>query len=147
MVDEIILFSDPDCPQPHRLQECSIDPFPCLPPANLREVHLNNMEVLESRDDEYPNTQCSNRELPAHKCLIYRYSESLVKQIITSSPKFSMVVVDWSKLCVLKLCPQEKEGMVCLQPILDAVCNTLEELYLTNRGRGIGGKMWSFLSI
>ena len=42
-----------------------------------------------------------------------------------------MAVVDWSKLRVLELYPQDEEGVMCLQPILDAVCNTLEELYLT----------------
>ena len=46
--------------------------------------------------------------------------------------KIAMAVVIWSKLRILKLCPNEKEGMACLQPILNASCNTLEELYLTN---------------
>ena len=113
---------------------------------NLIEVYLDDVEVFESRDDEYPDTQCSGRDLPALECLIYRHSESVVKQMITPPPKFSMAVVDWSKLRVLVLSPQDKEGMVCLQPILDAACNTLEELYLTNR-RVIGGKIWSFSSI
>ena len=45
--------------------------------------------------------------------------------------------------------PQEKEEMVCLQPIIDAACNTLEELYLYNRRAAwsIVGKMGSLLSI
>ena len=30
------------------------------------------------------------------------------------------------------LAPHDKGGMACLQPILDAACNTLEELYLTS---------------
>jgi hypothetical protein len=98
---------------------------------NLREVYLDGWKCLSPEIDEYPDTQCSGRELPALECLNYRHSESLVKQMITPPPKFSMAVVVWSKLRVLKLCPQEKEGMVCLQPILDAACNTLEELYLT----------------
>ena len=97
---------------------------------NLREVYLDL--VFDSRDDGYPDTQCSGRELPALECLNYRHSASLVKQMITPSPKFSMAVVDWSKLRVLKLCPEEFIGMGCLQPILDAACNTLEELHLTN---------------
>ena len=28
--------------------------------------------------------------------------------------------------------PHDKEGMACLKSILDAACNTLEELYLTS---------------
>ena len=111
----------------------------------LREVYLDDVEVLK-RYDEYPDTQCSGRELPALERLNYRKSESLVKQMITPPPKFSTAVVVWSKLRVLKLCPQEKGDMACLQPILDAACNTLEELYLTYP-RVIWGKMWSFLSI
>ena len=121
---------------------------------NLREVYLDDVEVLhvevESGDDDYPDTQCSGRELPALERLSYRNSRSLIKQLITPPPEFSMAVVIWSKLRVLKLCPQEKGGLVFLQPILDAACNTLEELYLTNIVRmtwNIPGKMWSFLSI
>ena len=120
---------------------------------NLREVYLDDVEVLhvevESGDDDYPDTQCSGRELPALERLNYRNSRSLIKQMITPPPKFSMAVIIWSKLRVLKLCPQEKGGLVCLQPILDAACNTLEELYLTNIRVtwNIPGKMWSFLSI
>ena len=100
---------------------------------NLREVYLDDVKVSESRDAEYPDTQCSGRrKLPALERLNHRNSGSLVKQMITPPPKFSMAVVVWSKLRVLKLCPEEKEGMTYLQPILDAACHTLEELYLTN---------------
>ena len=110
---------------------------------NLKEVYLDNVEVFDSRVDEYPDTQCSGGEPPSLELLNYCNSESLVKQMITPPLKFPMAVVDWSKLRVLKLCPQEKEGMVCLQPILDAACNTLEELYLTNLRVtwGIDGKI------
>ena len=117
---------------------------------NLREVYLDEVKVLESRDhDEYPDSQCSGRELPALERLNYRNSGSLIKQMITPPPKFSMAVVVWSKLRVLMLCPEEEEGMLYLQPILDAACNTLEELYLTNEQVTwyLDGKMWSFLSI
>ena len=115
---------------------------------NLREVYLDDVKVFES-SDEYPDTQCSGRELPALERLNYRNSGSLIKQMITPLPKFSMAVVIWSKLRVLKLCPEEKEGMMYLQPILDAACNTLEELYLTNEQVTwcLDGKMWSFSSI
>ena len=107
------------------LTECENVPltiFSVLP--NLREVSLERVEVFESGDDEYPDT---GRELPALKCLIHRHSASLLKQMI--SP-LSVPVIDWSRLRVLKLFPWDKEGMACLQPILDATCNTLEELYL-----------------
>ena len=117
---------------------------------NLREVYLDDVKVSESRDNEYPATQRSDRrKLPALERLNYRNSGSLVKKMITPPSKFSMAVVDWSKLRVLKLCPEEKEGMVYLQPILDAACNTLEELYLTNEQVTwcLDGKVWSFSSI
>ena len=120
---------------------------------NLREVYLDDVEVFDSTDVEYPDTQCSGGELPALKSLIYRYSENLVKQMITAPSKFPMTVVDWSKLRVLVVYPQDKNGMMYLQLILDAACNTLEELFLTYDtdlqvlGWGITGKMWPFLSI
>ena len=121
---------------------------------NLREVCLGDVAVSESRYDEYPDSQCFGRELPALERLKYRNSETLIEKMITPPPKFSMAVVDWSKLRVLELYPQEKEGMMCLQPILDAACNTLEELHLTygpnlraTLGWNFAGKMWSFLSI
>ena len=52
--------------------------------------------------------------------------------MITSPPRFHTPVVLWSKLRVLTLSPHEKEEMACLQPILNAASNALEELYLTN---------------
>ncbi|KAF8810568.1 hypothetical protein BYT27DRAFT_7253550 [Phlegmacium glaucopus] len=97
----------------------------------LRKILLEEVEATENYD-EYPDKQCSGRELPAVEYLDYILSGSLVKQMITSPPRFHTAVVDWSKLRVLKLCPQEKEELACLQPILDVACNTLEELYLTN---------------
>ena len=120
---------------------------------NLREVYLDNVGVFESRDDEYPDTQCSGRELPALEHLNYLHSTRLVKQMITPPPNFSMAVVDWSKLRVLVLYLRDMGGMVRLQHILDAACNTLEELYLTHdfNNRGllmewpeyiVDGKMW-----
>ena len=114
---------------------------------NLKEVYLDDVEVFDSRDDEY--TQCSGRELPSPEHLSYIRSGSLVKQMITPPPKFSMPVVDFSKLRVLKLCPQEKKDMVCLQPILDAACDTLEELYLTNLQAtwDLAGKMGVFINV
>ena len=132
------------------LTECENVPLTLfLVCPHLREVYLYYVEVFDSRDDGYPDTQCSGRELPALEHLNYRRSASLVKQLITPPPEFSMAVVIWSKLRVLKLCPQEKEEMVCLQPILDAAFNTLEELCLTNLPTiwGVAGKIWSFLSI
>jgi len=116
---------------------------------NLREVSLNNVEVFEPKDDEYPASQRSGRELPALEYMAYRHSGSLVEQMITPPPGFSSAVVDWSKLRVLKLCPVEKKGMVCLQPILNAACNTLEELYLSydQATKMPDGKIRSFLSM
>ncbi|KAF8799735.1 hypothetical protein BYT27DRAFT_7342813 [Phlegmacium glaucopus] len=98
----------------------------------LREILLDEVTVIKNYD-KYPDKQCSGRELPALEYLDYRNSEGLVNQMITPPPGFNTAVVIWSKLRVLKLCPQEKEELACLQPILDIACNTLEELYLTNQ--------------
>ena len=115
---------------------------------NLKEVYLDGVEVFESGDDEYPDEQCYGRELPALELLNCRDSKGLVKQMITPPPKFSTAVAVWSKLRVLKLGPQEKEEVACVQPILDAACNTLEELCLFNRqDTWVAGEMWPFLSI
>jgi hypothetical protein len=98
----------------------------------LREILLHQVEVTEKSYDEYPDGQCSGRELSAPERLDYRNSESLVKQMIAPPLRFPTGVVLWLKLRVLKLSPHEKDEMACLQPILDVACNTLEELYLTN---------------
>jgi hypothetical protein len=63
--------------------------------------------------------------------LEYCDSHTLVEQMITPPPRFNRPVVLWSNLRVLTLAPHDNEGMAYLQPILDATCNTLEELYLT----------------
>ncbi|KIM36032.1 hypothetical protein M413DRAFT_78805, partial [Hebeloma cylindrosporum] len=44
-------------------------------------------------------------------------------------------VILWSSLRILTVAPHDKEGLPCLQPILDAARNTLEELYLTSFDR------------
>ena len=119
----------------------------------LREVYLEGVEVFESGDDEYPDEQCCGKESPALELLSYCNSESLVKQMISPPPKFSMAVVVWSKLRVLKLCPRTQEEMAYLQTILDVTCNSLEELYLTTLGAStmlgarLDSKTWLFLSI
>ncbi|KAF8959432.1 hypothetical protein BDZ97DRAFT_1394214 [Flammula alnicola] len=115
------------------LAQCQNVPFPLfLTCPRLREVHLDKVAVAEESYDQYPETQCCGRELPALELLNYRESQSLVRQMITPPPRFHTPVVLWSKLRVLTLSPHEKEEMTCLQPILDMACSTLEELYLTN---------------
>ncbi|KAF8799711.1 hypothetical protein BYT27DRAFT_7200935 [Phlegmacium glaucopus] len=99
----------------------------------LREILLDRVEATKNYD-EYPDNQCSGRELPALENLNYLNSESLVKQMIIPPSRFHTAVVVWSKLRVLELCPHKRKEMACLQPILDVACNTLEELYLTEIG-------------
>ena len=61
--------------------------------ASVRPVVVVlQMEVLDSRDDEYPDTQCSGRELPALERLTCRHSESVVKQMITPPTKCSRAI-------------------------------------------------------
>jgi hypothetical protein len=97
----------------------------------LREVSLDRVRA-EMSYDEYPDNQCSGREPPPLEVLDFRDSHSLLKQMITPPSRFNTPVVLWSNLRILTTNPHEKEGMACLQPILDAACNTLEELYLTD---------------
>jgi len=121
-----------------RLTECQNVPLTLfLVCPNLREVYLDQVKVLEFRDDEYRNKQCFGRESPALEHLTCYNSGGLVRQMVTPPPRFPIVVVDWSRLRVLKLCPEplEKEDMLYLQLILDAACNTLEELCVYQRGQ------------
>ena len=83
--------------------------------------------------DKYPDNYCSGREAPLLKVLEYSKSHSLVEQMIAPPPRFNTPVVLWSNLRVLTVAPHDKKGMACLQLILDAACNTLEELYLTRK--------------
>ena len=99
----------------------------------LREVFLDQVGTA---DKSYDDSQCSGREAPPLEVLEYRNSHSLVKQMIAPPPGFNTPAVLWSNLRVLTLAPHDKEGMACLQPILDAACNTLEELYLTGKHVG-----------
>ena len=95
----------------------------------LREVFLDEVGATDESYDTYPDNHCSGREAPILEVLEYRNSHTLVEQMITPPPRFNTPVVLWSNLRVLTL---DKEGMVYLQPILDAACNTLEELYLND---------------
>ena len=96
----------------------------------LREVVLERVGAADKSYDKYPISQCSGREAPLLEVVKLRSSHTLVEQMIVPPPRFNTPVVLWSKLRVLTLAPGGEEGMASLQPILDAACNTLEELYL-----------------
>jgi hypothetical protein len=114
------------------LTECKNVPLPIfLICPRLRKVCLDHVRAEKSYD-KYPDNLCSGREPPPLEVLDYRDAHSLVKQMITPPSRFNTPVVLWSNLRMLKLAPHDEKGMACLQPILDAACNTLEELYLTN---------------
>jgi len=87
------------------------------------------MGATEMSYDEYPDEECSARELPAPEYLTYRNAQSVIKQMITPPARYTSVII-WSKLRVLKLFPRDLEDLACVQPILDAACSTLEELHL-----------------
>ena len=116
-----------------RLTEIANIPLPLfLICPRLREVILDNVGATDKSYHNYPNNLCSDREAPLLEVLQYRHSHTLVEQMISPPPRFNThSVILWSNLRVLILAPDDKEGMDCLQPILDAACNTLEELYLT----------------
>ena len=115
-----------------RVSRCANVPLPLfLTCPRLRVLLLDQVAATEKSYNNYPENQCAGREAPQLEVLDYRNSHSLVEQVITPPPRFNTPVVLWSNLRVLTLCPHEREGMACLQPILDAACATLEELYLT----------------
>ncbi|KIM39527.1 hypothetical protein M413DRAFT_74709 [Hebeloma cylindrosporum] len=100
--------------------------------SRLKDVLIDSVEAAKEGYDQYPEDQCFGRESPALERFNYRDSHAIVKQMITPPPRFQTPVVLWSKLRVLTLCPHEANEMALLQPILDAACPTLEELFLTN---------------
>ena len=116
---------------------CANVPLPIfLVCPRLREVLLDMDGATDTSYYKYPDNQCSGREAPLLEVFQYRNSHSVVEQMITPPPRFKTPVVLWSNLRVLTLAPHDKEGVACLQPILDAACNTLEELYLTSIDTG-----------
>ena len=116
------------------LTKCGNVPLPIfLICPRLREVFLDRVWA-EMSYDEYPDNQCSGREPPPLEVFDYRDSH-LLQKMITPPSRFNTPVVLWSSLRILTVTPREKEG-TCLQPILDAACNTLEELYLTKSHLG-----------
>jgi hypothetical protein len=117
------------------LTGCENMPLPLfLVCPKLKEVRLDRVGTSHQSYDNYPVDQCSGREPPALELFNYRASQTVVKQMITPPLMFHTPVVLWSKLRVLTLSPHEREEMACLRSILDAACNSLEELYLTNLG-------------
>jgi hypothetical protein len=115
-----------------RVSRCANVPLPLfLTCPRFRVLLLDQVAATEKSYNKYPENQCSGREAPQLEVFDYRNSHSVVEQVITPPPRFNTPVVLWSNLRVLILCPHEREGMACLQPILDAACTTLEELYLT----------------
>ena len=115
------------------LREIANIPLPLfLICPRLREVILDIVGVTDKSYDKYPDNQCSGREAPLLEVFEHRNSHSLVEQMITPPPRFKTPVILWSNLRVLTVAPDDAEGMTHLQHILDAACNTLKELYLTN---------------
>ena len=115
-----------------RLKECKNVPLPLfLISPRLREVSLDRVGATEQSYDKFPDSQHFGREAPPLEVLDYRNSHSLVKLMLTPPPRFNTPVVLWSNLRVLTLAPRDKEGIACLQAILNAACNTVKELYLT----------------
>ena len=116
---------------------CANVPLPLfLICPRLREVFLYRVGATDKIYDKYPDNQCSGREAPLLEVFDCCNSHTLIEQMIAPPSRFNTPVVLWSNLRVLTLAPYDKEGMACLQPILDAACNTLEELYLTNKHLG-----------
>ena len=114
------------------LSDCKNVPLPLfLIFPRLRELVLDEVGATDKSYDKYPDNQCSGKEAPLLEVVNYRDSHSLVQQMIAPPPRFNTPVVIWSKLRVLTIAPRDKEGVACLQTILDAACNTMEELYLT----------------
>ncbi|KIM41142.1 hypothetical protein M413DRAFT_412221 [Hebeloma cylindrosporum] len=115
------------------LKICKNVPLPIfLAFPRLRELSLDRVGATEKSYHRYPDGLCSGRDAPSLEVFSHRNSHSVVAQLITPPPRFTTPVVLWSNLRVLTLAPRDKEGMAHLQPILDAACDTLEELYLTD---------------
>ena len=115
-----------------RLSKISNVPLPLfLICPKLRQVFLDRVRASEKSYNNYPDAQCSGRGAPLLEVLEYHSSHTVIEQMIVPPPRFNTPVVLWSNLRVLTLAPHDKEGMVYLQPILNAACNSLEELYLT----------------
>ena len=120
-----------------RVTGCANVPLPIfLICPRLREVLLDMDGATDKSYNKYPDDQCSGREAPLLEVFNYRNSHSVVEQMIAPPPRFKTPVVLWSNLRVLTIAPHDKEGVACLQPILDAACNSLEELYLTTISGG-----------
>ena len=116
-----------------RVSQCVNVPLPLfLICPRLRELYLDRAGTYDKIYDKYPDNQCSGREAPILEVLNYRSSHSLIEQMIVPPLRFNTPVLLWSNLRVFTVAPYDKEGMACLQPILDAACNTLEELHLTS---------------
>ena len=115
------------------VSDCNNVPLPLfLIFPSLRELILDQVAAADESYKEYPDNQCSGREAPLLEVMEYRNSHSLVQKMIAPPRRFKTPVVIWSKLRILTISPRDKEGVACLQPILDAACNTMEELYLTS---------------
>ena len=114
-----------------RLSSCSNLPLPLLLICpRLQVVSLDEVAVTDDSYDGYQDDQCA-REWPSLQVFRYHYSHSFVEQMITPPPRFQVPLTLWSQLRILELCPYVDEDLACLQPILDAACNSLEELNLS----------------
>ncbi|PPQ84379.1 hypothetical protein CVT26_007381 [Gymnopilus dilepis] len=89
------------------------------------------LDVVTALNDYEDFSLCTEYTPAALETFRYRtLSHSIVKEMVKPPPIFPTPVVVWSSLRVLEVSPFEKDEMSYLQRIMDAACDTLEELHL-----------------
>ncbi|CAA7270933.1 unnamed protein product [Cyclocybe aegerita] len=97
--------------------------------SNLKGLSLRDFKVMKTLETQFV-PEGVDLKPPRIESLDYRHSAQIVEHLLRL-PAVIEPLVDLTNLRFLKTCAHERSDMLCVQPILDATSETLEELDLT----------------
>ncbi|KAF9561637.1 hypothetical protein CPC08DRAFT_735499 [Agrocybe pediades] len=115
-----------------RLWECRDVPLTIITMLpRLKILYLDTIEAGKEDCSEYGVSELlESKHIPAIEVFESRRSHTMLASMIAPSPNNGEYIVQWDRLRILRLPPQDRESMQYLPRILSFSCGSLEELYL-----------------
>ncbi|KAF4611446.1 hypothetical protein D9613_004334 [Agrocybe pediades] len=114
-----------------RLWECRDVPLKIITMLpRLKNLYLDAIEAGKEDCLEYGDELLGSKHIPAIEVLESRQSHTMLASMTAPSLTTGEYILQWDKLRILRLPPQDNKGMQYLPLILSLSYESLEELYL-----------------
>ncbi|KAF4611861.1 hypothetical protein D9613_004341 [Agrocybe pediades] len=114
-----------------RLVDCRDVPLTIITMLpRLKSLYLDDVEAREKDYPEYGSELLGSKHIPAIEVLESRRSHTMLASMTVPFNDLGEYVVQWDKLRILCLPPQDRESMQHLPRILSLSCGSLQEVYL-----------------